>query len=137
MQLDLQRIYTFYFTKMSFGSPNIKLDVRKSIYDPVTERLTPIKIGKIRYWIKFSSFRNQIWCLLHQSSFLSNRLSRSIATLCAIHFIISPRFGELELLLLVLGSPGSGPNRSRSGSTVWGDGMKASWEEWDGSSQAV
>ena len=45
---------------------------------------------------------------------------------------ISPCFRELELFLLELGSPESRPDRSRSGSTVWGDGLRAGTEEGDG-----
>ena len=44
---------------------------------------------------------------------------------------ISPCFGELELFLLELGSPGSWTDISWSGFTVWWDGLRAGTEEGD------
>ena len=44
---------------------------------------------------------------------------------------------ELELFLLELDFPGSEPDRSRSRSTVWGDGLRTETEEGDGRSKAA
>ena len=50
---------------------------------------------------------------------------------------ISQWFKELVLFLLELGSPRSGSEWSWSGSTVWGDGLRAGTEERDGSSHVA
>ena len=60
---------------------------KKPKFFPVTERLTPIKIGKSRYWIKVSSFRDENWCQQSKNVFLSNWWSSAISMLDANYFI--------------------------------------------------
>ena len=45
---------------------------------------------------------------------------------------VSPCFGEQSQFLLELEQSRSGPDRSRSGQVVWGDGLRAGTEEGDG-----
>ena len=50
----------------------------------------------------------------------------------SVQFSVSPCFGEQSQLELEKSR--SGPDRSRSGQVVWGDGLRAGTEEGDGGS---